>query len=359
MNISEKARTHIDACRFCWMCRHICPIGNATGQERNTARARALGLSLVARGAEKAEAVVDNIYECSLCGACVKECVTGWDPVMFVQEAKTDAALSGILPAYIEKMLEAKEKTGNVYGLPLPEDFSARENGAEILLHLGQDARYKSPDSCKKAAAVLDRARIRFDCLKEEAESGYAVWFLTGNTAETQSAVKECAAMLGMYKKVIVYDPADLSFIVRQYKEWGIPVSAEVVGFADFLVGLIAEKKLKVRRSDRAYTVQDSFHTARELENAESLRALVGYCGENREMLCRGKDTFLAGNLIMNEYMPAAMREVARRRLDSAKNIGAETVVTESPAEYEQLRALGDGSVRVLSAEEMVLENLK
>ena len=40
MNITEKAKNIIDNCRFCWMCRHVCPIGNATGQERNTARAR-------------------------------------------------------------------------------------------------------------------------------------------------------------------------------------------------------------------------------------------------------------------------------------------------------------------------------
>lgn len=359
MNISEKARTHIDACRFCWMCRHICPIGNATGQERNTARARALGLSLVVRGAEKTEDVVDNIYECALCGACVKECVTGWDPVMFVQEAKTDAVLSGVIPAYIEKMLDAKDRTGNIYGAALAEDFPVREDSADTLLYLGQDARYKSAASCKNAAAVLDKAGVRFDCLKDEAESGYATWFLTGNTAETQEAAKACAAQLSRYKNVIAYDPADLSFIKRQYREWGIAVKAEVIGFSDFLLALIAEKKLNVRRSERAYTVQDSFHTARELENAESMRRLAALCGENRDMLCCGKDTFLAGSLIMNEYMPAAMREAARRRLESAKNIGAETVVTESPAEYEQLRALGDKTVRVLSAEEMVLENLK
>lgn len=359
MNISEKARTHIDACRFCWMCRHICPIGNATGQERNTARARALGLSLVVRGAEKTEDVIDNIYECSLCGACVKECVTGWDPVMFVQEAKTDAVLSGVIPAYIEKMLEAKERTGNIYGASLAEDFPVRESKADALLYLGQDARYKSLASCKNAAAVLDKAGAKYDCLRTEPESGYSTWFLTGNTGETQDAAKACAAVLNKYKKVIVYDPADLSFIMRQYREWGIPVSAEIVGFADFLFGLIENKKLKVRRSGRAYTVQDSFHSARELENAGSMRKLVAQCGENREMLCSGKDTFLAGNLVMNEYMPEVMREAARRRLENAKNIGAETVVTESPAEYEQLRALKDKAVRVISAEEMILENLK
>ena len=61
MLISNKAKQTIDACRFCWMCRHICPIGNATGQERETARARAVALSLVERGAAKLEDVVDNV----------------------------------------------------------------------------------------------------------------------------------------------------------------------------------------------------------------------------------------------------------------------------------------------------------
>ena len=49
MVMSDKAKQHVDSCRFCWMCHHICPIGNATGHERSTARARALGISLVNR----------------------------------------------------------------------------------------------------------------------------------------------------------------------------------------------------------------------------------------------------------------------------------------------------------------------
>ena len=59
MQFTQKSKEHIDSCRFCWMCHHVCPIGNATGLERNTARARALGLSLVAR-----EGMVtnDNIF---------------------------------------------------------------------------------------------------------------------------------------------------------------------------------------------------------------------------------------------------------------------------------------------------------
>ena len=91
MNISDKAKNIIDNCRFCWMCRHVCPIGNATGQERNTARARALGCSMVVRKSEDVSTVIDNIYECALCGACTNNCVTGWDPKVFIQETKTSA----------------------------------------------------------------------------------------------------------------------------------------------------------------------------------------------------------------------------------------------------------------------------
>ena len=68
MLLTKKSNEIIDSCRFCWMCRHICPIGNATGQERNNARARALSLSLVNRNAaELSGSVADNIYECARC----------------------------------------------------------------------------------------------------------------------------------------------------------------------------------------------------------------------------------------------------------------------------------------------------
>ena len=59
MKISDKARQQAESCRFCWMCRHVCPVGNADGQERNTARARALLVSYVLRGTEKLPIAVE------------------------------------------------------------------------------------------------------------------------------------------------------------------------------------------------------------------------------------------------------------------------------------------------------------
>ena len=118
MQFTKKAKEHIDSCRFCWMCHHVCPIGNATGLERNTARARALGLSMVARDAiEYSDDIVGNVYECSLCGGCMTDCVTGWDPILFTKEARLGAALDGKLPDYVMTMLKNLTEKGNIYGV--------------------------------------------------------------------------------------------------------------------------------------------------------------------------------------------------------------------------------------------------
>ena len=116
MNISEKAKGIIDSCRFCFMCRHVCPIGNATGQERNTARGRAMGAALVVRNAIASKEIADNLYECALCGACTNNCITGWDPKVFVQELRTQIILEGVAPDYIIKLIEKYQETGNIYG---------------------------------------------------------------------------------------------------------------------------------------------------------------------------------------------------------------------------------------------------
>ena len=45
--ISQNALHHAEKCRFCWMCRHLCPVQHQTGKELNTPRAKGLLLSMV------------------------------------------------------------------------------------------------------------------------------------------------------------------------------------------------------------------------------------------------------------------------------------------------------------------------
>ena len=50
--IGQNALHHAEKCRFCWMCRHLCPVQHQTGREVNTPRAKGLLLSMVSRSAQ-------------------------------------------------------------------------------------------------------------------------------------------------------------------------------------------------------------------------------------------------------------------------------------------------------------------
>lgn len=358
MNITEKAKGIIDSCRFCWMCRHVCPVGNATGLERNTARARALGASLVVRGATELKEIADNVYECMLCGACTNNCMTGWDPKVFIQELKTEIVLNGQAPEYIISLLNNYQNSGNVYGkaacLCLDEYFAVKSN---VALFVGQDALYKSPESVKNAVSLLEKAGVNV-ALDKNQDSGAALWFLTGKTQETKDAAAKCVQALNAYDTVIVYDPVDLKLMLHEYKEWGLSVTAKVIGFNEYLLNLINDGKLKVKKGNNEYTLQDNFAYARELDDAITGRKIIDSVGVNKEMLLIGKEANLAGSLIMNEYMPKVMEQVGKDRWINAKNMDCKTVVTENPAEYELLKATAPEGYRVISIEQMILENI-
>ncbi len=356
MQFTQKSKEHIDSCRFCWMCHHVCPIGNATGLERNTARARALGLSLVMRDAiEYSDDIINNVYECSLCGGCMTDCVTGWDPVMFTKEARLGAALDGKLPDYVMNMITNLGEKGNIYAVEKNENIP-EINGGDILFFLGEDTRAKG--CAKSAVELLQKAGVDFTLLKDEPNSGYSMDFLIGAAAETKQVMEDCAKVLNNYKKVVCYDPADAKVMKREYKEWGIDLKAEVCTFTSFVANLIKDGKLTIKSKGLKLTPQDSPILTRDLEETEPMREILSACGELKEMLLNGKNTMLAGNLIMNEYMPSVMQKVAENRWINAKNADAEILVTQSTAEYMILKDTKPEGIELKKLEEVVLECL-
>jgi len=358
--MSEKSKKHVESCRFCWMCHHICPIGNATGLERNTARARALGLSLVNRDAISLSEVIDNIYECACCGACVKECVTGWDPVMFTKEARLDAAMEGVLPEYINKLVDNCLETSNAYGVTevdacLAEAMAKHAEKTDVLLFLGVDAAYKVPTAAVNAIKVLEKAGVAFTVLAKEPASGQQLEYLISAANETKEQMTACAKELNAFAKVVVFDPQDAKVFKREYKEWGVELTAEVVTFTAYAAELIKNGALTPVHTGKAVVYQDPFQLARDLGETAEAREVIGAYAVCSEMLCHGKDTMWAGNILMKEWMPDVMLRVAEDRINNAKGVKADTIVTASVSEYASLKAVTQDDVRIISLEELIL----
>ena len=349
MIMSEKGKQHVDSCRFCWMCHHICPIGNATGQERNTARARALGISLVNREAIDLNEIMDNIFECGCCGACVKECVTGWDPVMFTKETRLHAAMEDKLPEYINVLVDNCLEKGNAYGITeidaeLKKAIAAHSAKTDLVLFLGADAIYKAPECAVKAIKVLEN----------EPNSGAQLEYLISAANETKEVMNNCAKALNGFKTVVAYDPQDAKVLKREYKEWDIALTAEVKTFTSFVAGLLKDGALKAENNGKKVVYQDPFQLSRDLLETEEAREIINAYAVCEEMLCNRKDTMWAGNILMREWMADVMDKVALARIFNAKCVNADTIVTASVSEYVSLKSV-ESDVEILSIEDLIL----
>ena len=359
MIMSEKGKQHVDSCRFCWMCHHICPIGNATGQERNTARARALGIFLVNRDAIELSEIMDNIYECACCGACTKECVTGWDPVMFTKETRLNAAMEDKLPDYINVLVDNCISVGNAYGITeidadLKKAIAAHSAKTDILLFLGVDALYKAPKSAINAIKVLEKAGVNFTVLEKEPASGAQLEYLISAAGETKEQMINCAKELNNFVTVVAFDPQDAKVLKREYKEWDIALNAEVKTFTAFVAGLLKSGALKAENSGKKVVFQDPFQLSRDLGETEEAREIISAYAVLDEMLCNRKDTMWAGNILMAQWIPDVMNRVAEDRMNNARGVNADTIVTASVSEYTSLKAV-EKDVKVISIEELIL----
>ena len=136
--VSQKALQHAEKCRFCWMCRHLCPVQHQTGKELNTPRAKGLLLSMVSKGsAEFDKDMAEAMYECMLCDACVNDCCTGYQPPLFIREARTEAVVNDLAPAAVMTLIENVDATGNIYGMEKP---SFAQDGTDVLVYMGEVA---------------------------------------------------------------------------------------------------------------------------------------------------------------------------------------------------------------------------
>ena len=359
MNMSDKIKAHVDSCRFCWMCHHICPIGNATGQERSTPRARALGISMVNRGAIALEEIMDNIYECATCGGCVKECVTGWDPVMFAKETRLQAALEDKLPSYINVLVDNCLETGNAYGkkeldAALSAAIANHATKTDTLLLLGTDARYMVAQQAVKAIKVLEKAGVAFTVLADELPSGAQADFLIGAAQEAKDQMAAAAKQMNDFAQVIIYDPLDATVIKRTYKEYGIDVTAKTVTYTTFLSQMVKEGKLS-GNTGKTVVYQDPYPLARDLEETEEAREVISAFANLHEMHLNRAETVWAGGILMAQYIPKVIVEVAKRRLFNAKSLGETVVVTAWVSEYAALKSVDQKEIEILSLEDLIL----
>ena len=336
---SDNSKYQADACRFCWMCRHICPVGQVTGKEGNTPRGKGFIVSMDSRNIPFNEDAAGVMYECCLCEACSNDCVTGYEPPVFIREARTLAAVNGYVPKQIQKVIDAATK-GSLYDAePNKELITAIEKlprKADTLLYIGDVAAHQNAQSAMDLMSVLEAAKVEFTALVQEPSTGSHLADLIGYVDDVRQVAKACVEeiMKTGAKTLVVMDPSDARFIKQQWGEWGLLEDVKTVTATSFVASLVESGALKLKQlSYKDVTFHDPCRLARGLDETEVARDLIKAMGISlQEMFLNRKLARCCSGAVLRENHPEISSDIADKRWEDAAEVGAKTIITACPA---------------------------
>ena len=352
---SEKAKKHADACRFCYMCRHLCPIERATGRENNSPRAKGLQVSMIVRGMKMDKASAVTMYECLLCGACTADCVTGFDPLVFIREARTQAMLEELTPKFAEKVIDRLMETGNAYGAKESKvNYEGIDEEGEILVWLGNAARYAVPDVANALFSILNKAGVSFAALKDEPPSGCELGDMIGYVEDVRILAKVAAETIAKTgaKKIIALDSHDAAFFLHECKDWGIDLP-EIVTATAFVEDLINKGKIVPKKINEIVSYHDAARLARDMGELEPARNIIAAMGADlHEMYLNEKDnknpdnkacgSFVrareCGSSLMGQMKPELSVMLCEKRYTDLLSTDSRILIAADPQATEALR---------------------
>jgi len=338
---SGRAEKTIQACRFCWMCRHVCPIGLKTGKESHNPRGKALLLSLDGKGVDLLNDLARDIFECCLCNACAENCETGYEPAVFIREARQKVYINNMAPECVEAVIEHALKTGSIYKETEKKKsfFSEISKGlpetADVLIYLGESAATHCPEMAFSLVNLLKKAGIDFMVNKQEVPSGAELYDLLGGVEEVQRIARICTEQINTSKAkdIVVLDPTNARMFKQEYPTWGCEVKGNVSTATSFVDKLIKDQKLVVRKTLKTVTFHDPCRLARDLKETLPARSILSTMGLTiKEMFQHGSLTKCCGGEVLASHSKFLATLTAEGRLDDVRRIGVDTVVCACPS---------------------------
>lgn len=372
MLITEYAPT-IEACRFCFMCRHVCTLGVVTGKESDTPRGKGLILFKASKGhIEYTPDTVDAIYRCCLCGLCETWCKAGCHMPDTVLAARADIVAQGKEPIAARQIKDNLLNTGNPFGRPAAERFQtlgAAEVGrpkAEVLYYVGCETAYQRPQIAASVIKILRQAGIDFSLLPEEHSTGKPLRLL-GYRDEARRMAESLVAKIRATgcKTLVTACPSAVDAFRRDYPAMGLaPADIEVLHAAEYLERLAGQDRLCLRRSVAgSAAVLDGTYLGRTHRLFDPPRRLLGRIPglELREMGWTRELAHACGESggVLRLLHPELSAGLATRVLAEAAVTKADMLVTTCPVSQITLQEADGQGPRVRDLMEVVAESLE
>ncbi len=355
---SEKFTETIHACRFCFMCRHLSPVGNVTYRESDTPRGRALMLDKVLQQPQLLENpdFQSTIYDAELSAACRTHCVSHFDEAGLLLAARRDIVESEKVPASIRQVADS------IKALPLTVKGEAK---AELIYYVDRYTERHQPEIAVAMEKILKSAGIRFQMISG-ADTGKALSVL-GYWNDAKEAATNFARMArsGEQKLVITSCPASYDSLKNDFPKYGIDLGKEleVLHTSEFLQRLVRTSQLPLG----PLAIQSVFPLASDfLKNYnagfkahEELATLAGVTllpfGFNRE------ESYTAGEggVVMDELNPRLVSKLVQHVFEQIDNPEQDTLLVLSPYTKYVLTKFAPKKIQLTTVEELIAARIK
>lgn len=324
-----------DNCRYCLMCRHVCPVGHVTQLETLTPHGWGLTIASVKRGLiEWNEETVGVLYQCADCGTCRSHCVTDQPLPEAISAAREEVVQKKLAPRVVYQLDKALQRWGNPYEEHAPEPVTGQ---GDVALFVGDAAQYLWPGTARAASQLLEAVGVRPVLIGVGRNNGYLASSLgLRQTAESLARANLEDLKASRAKHLLVLTPGDYFAFNQLYDErLGLEWPRDVV--LGELVPFLAERldagalKLAGSQDDSPYAYIDPTHSVRVKTRFEAPRRLLSavLSAPRSELFWRRERAHPCGDVALQFTHPDIARAIAESRLEDARNVGAEKIITE------------------------------
>jgi Fe-S oxidoreductase len=344
-----KMRMDFLTCVECRRCTELCPASNCE-QELDPRGFILAGRAML--GTDRA--VIGNILsetalgQCTSCGACENICPVGIEHLQVLMGAKRAQALSTGIGMVATDFLKKIETYGNPFSTPKQArkdlikelNIPFYEKGqTEYLLWLGCVWAY-NPDarsSLEAMVKVLNQSGASYGVLENESCSGHHSR-RQGEEMQFQTLARENITSFEEHGicKVIAPCPHCLHTLGREYPPLKDGLALEVIHHSEFLTGLIASGKVKLKPgqgSNKTLIFHDPCYLGRYEKVYDAPRAVIRQAGFGLKELPRTRERSFCcggGSAGFIREQEVEKRVDQERKREIAKS-GANVLITACP----------------------------
>jgi Fe-S oxidoreductase len=356
----------LKACRFCPMCKHLCPSGNLTFHESDYPRGRGLVLYSVYRGEKYNSEYANALYNCFMCGSCLAGCEGNFDLPELIRSSRVDMASAGLEPGYIRTIKDIIMETGNIYASKTEDSFVYSHkkfinDNAQYIYIPGSGANFQRKEIAEAAVKVFKKLDIDFGLFAGDYPHCGKVLSVLGYEKEAEDAAVKTFEMLKNYRSrnIVTSDPLIYDFFKNDANRWGNNLKKyKVMYFSELAEKIIRDKNIELKKYEKRVAVADSEYLCKKNKSCSSYRyIIIQSAGKNFIEFSRNRELAPATGeaAFYCNYGPFKQgKELVEKVLHEAKAMKLQTIITLSVPAKQNFTADKPDGIQIIDIAEFM-----